>query len=93
VERKRHIGNDVVTLVFKERDSPLDLFNPMMITSHFLQTFIVVEPLKSKRTSYRVTIANKAGVVPYGAYFPPTVIRATNGRATCSRKTTSSGTG
>lgn len=34
VERKRHIGNDVVTFVFKEGDEP---FNPPILTSQFIR--------------------------------------------------------
>ena len=35
VERKRHIGNDVVVLVFKDRKDETDYFNPDSLTSHF----------------------------------------------------------
>lgn len=35
LERKRHIGNDVVTLVFKEGNTP---FNPACLTSQFTRT-------------------------------------------------------
>jgi RAP1 GTPase activating protein 1 len=32
VERKRHIGNDIVVIIFKEGNTP---FNPSLIRSHF----------------------------------------------------------
>ena len=32
VERKRHLGNDVILLIFKEGKTP---FNPLWIKSHF----------------------------------------------------------
>lgn len=35
VERKRHIGNDIVTIVFQEGDDALSSFKPSMIRSHF----------------------------------------------------------
>ena len=35
VERKRHIGNDVVVLVFKEQANETDYFDPQILTSHF----------------------------------------------------------
>ena len=37
VERKRHIGNDIVTIVFQEVEDPnMDpSFKPSMIRSHF----------------------------------------------------------
>eukprot|EP01105_Mastigella_eilhardi_P002156 TRINITY_DN1257_c0_g1_i2.p1 TRINITY_DN1257_c0_g1~~TRINITY_DN1257_c0_g1_i2.p1 ORF type:complete len:856 (-),score=207.59 TRINITY_DN1257_c0_g1_i2:78-2291(-) len=47
IERKRHIGNDVVTIVFKEQSGPDDLFSPAIITSHFNHCFFVVSPASS----------------------------------------------
>uniref|UniRef100_A0A0S7EHT6 GARL3 n=1 Tax=Poeciliopsis prolifica TaxID=188132 RepID=A0A0S7EHT6_9TELE len=35
VERKRHIGNDIVTIVFQEGDDTSSSFKPSMIRSHF----------------------------------------------------------
>ena len=43
LQRKRHIGNDIVAIVFQEENTP---FSPDMIASHFLHAFIVVEPLE-----------------------------------------------
>ena len=40
VDRKRHLGNDVVIVVFKEGDDP---FTPLMIHSQFNHVFVVVE--------------------------------------------------
>ncbi len=36
MERKRHLGNDVGLIVFKEGDQP---FNPTIINSHFNRMF------------------------------------------------------
>lgn len=35
VERKRHIGNDIVSIVFQEGDDASPSFKPSMIRSHF----------------------------------------------------------
>ena len=35
LERKRHVGNDIVVLVFKEMADASDVFDPSVITSHF----------------------------------------------------------
>ncbi|KAL7980959.1 hypothetical protein Chor_002113 [Crotalus horridus] len=35
VERKRHIGNDIVTIVFQEGEAASPAFKPSMIRSHF----------------------------------------------------------
>lgn len=42
LQRKRHIGNDIVAIVFQETNTP---FSPDMIASHFLHAFIVVQVL------------------------------------------------
>lgn len=43
LQRKRHIGNDIVAIVFQESNTP---FSPDMIASHFLHAFIVVQVLE-----------------------------------------------
>uniref|UniRef100_F7FKQ5 Rap-GAP domain-containing protein n=1 Tax=Ornithorhynchus anatinus TaxID=9258 RepID=F7FKQ5_ORNAN len=42
LQRKRHIGNDIVALVFQEEDTP---FVPDMIASNFLHAYVVVQPV------------------------------------------------
>lgn len=53
LQRKRHIGNDIVTIIFQEENTP---FVPDMIASHFLHAFIVVQPIYSSpnKTQYKV---------------------------------------
>eukprot|EP01118_Nematostelium_gracile_P017909 TRINITY_DN779_c0_g1_i12.p1 TRINITY_DN779_c0_g1~~TRINITY_DN779_c0_g1_i12.p1 ORF type:complete len:994 (+),score=254.51 TRINITY_DN779_c0_g1_i12:1213-4194(+) len=72
VERKRHLGNDVVLIVFKEGNTP---FDPTCIKSQFNHVFIVIQVDKrtskySNSTHYRVAISCKPGVVPFGPYLP-----------------------
>lgn len=43
VERKRHIGNDRVAIVFQDQDTP---FSPRMIKSKLLHVFIIIQPVK-----------------------------------------------
>lgn len=45
LQRKRHIGNDIVCVVFLEADNTP--FSPACIKSHFLHTFILVRPIPS----------------------------------------------
>lgn len=40
LERKRHIGNDIVAIVFQEENTP---FVPDMIASNFLHAYVVVQ--------------------------------------------------
>ncbi|XP_077552154.1 signal-induced proliferation-associated 1-like protein 2 [Haemaphysalis longicornis] len=68
--RKRHIGNDIVTLVFQEpRALP---FTPKNIRSHFQHVFIIVraiEPCTSK-TRYSVAVSRSKEVPVFGPPIP-----------------------
>ncbi|XP_068114051.1 rap1 GTPase-activating protein 1-like isoform X2 [Hyperolius riggenbachi] len=66
LQRKRHIGNDIVSLVYQEDGS---MFSPDMITSHFLHCFIIVQPCQSHsgHTLYKVSVAARDDVPG----FPP----------------------
>lgn len=50
LQRKRHIGNDIVAIVFQEENTP---FSPDMIASHFLHAFIVVEVVEPNTPNTR----------------------------------------
>uniref|UniRef100_A0A7N6AGG8 Rap-GAP domain-containing protein n=1 Tax=Anabas testudineus TaxID=64144 RepID=A0A7N6AGG8_ANATE len=65
LQRKRHIGNDIVALVFQEEATP---FVPDMIASNFLHAFILVqveEPC-SDNTTYKVSVTAREDVPPFG---------------------------
>lgn len=40
MQRKRHIGNDIVAVVFQDENTP---FVPDMIASNFLHAYVVVQ--------------------------------------------------
>lgn len=68
LQRKRHIGNDIVCVVFLEADNTH--FSPSCIKSHFLHTFILVRVsprIKRKITRYEVSVVTRDEV---GAYKP-----------------------
>ncbi|PRP79617.1 hypothetical protein PROFUN_12807 [Planoprotostelium fungivorum] len=74
VERKRHIGNDVIVVVFQEGDKP---FNPFVIKSQFNQVFMVVSVDSRDEQGnprYRIGFANKSGIQPYGPFIPSPAI-------------------
>lgn len=54
LQRKRHIGNDIVAIVFQEENTP---FVPDMIASNFLHAYIVVQAVNpcSDNVLYKVT--------------------------------------
>ena len=77
LQRKRHIGNDIVSLVFQEGGTP---FTPDMVTSHFLHAYIVVQPVVEPNGStgerYRVSVTARADVPYFGPSLPsPPVFR------------------
>eukprot|EP01111_Echinosteliopsis_oligospora_P015669 TRINITY_DN6269_c0_g1_i1.p1 TRINITY_DN6269_c0_g1~~TRINITY_DN6269_c0_g1_i1.p1 ORF type:complete len:762 (-),score=202.44 TRINITY_DN6269_c0_g1_i1:53-2338(-) len=71
LERKRHIGNDIIVVVFKEGDQPYD---PNCIKSEFNHIFIVIQklnlPNSNGKTYYRVSIATKDGVPAFEPELP-----------------------
>uniref|UniRef100_A0A915L4N4 Rap-GAP domain-containing protein n=1 Tax=Romanomermis culicivorax TaxID=13658 RepID=A0A915L4N4_ROMCU len=68
LQRKRHIGNDIVALIFQEENTP---FVPDMIASHFLHSFLVVQPVKvaGGAKQYKVSVAARQDV----PFFGPTI--------------------
>lgn len=75
LQRKRHIGNDIVAIVFQESNTP---FSPDMIASHFLHAFIVVQPLEpcTPNTRYKVSVTARDDVPFFGPTLPnPAVFR------------------
>ncbi|KAI9345431.1 hypothetical protein BD770DRAFT_302978, partial [Pilaira anomala] len=70
IQRKRHIGNDIVCIVFVEGNQP---FNPTAIKSQFLHVFIVVHQELSfdkKVKVWRVEIVSVKDVPDFGPKLP-----------------------
>ncbi|CAB3234010.1 unnamed protein product [Arctia plantaginis] len=75
LQRKRHVGNDIVAIVFQEKATP---FTPNMIASHFLHTFIVVTHLENVggETRYKVAVTARDDVPFFGPTLPqPSIFR------------------
>ncbi|XP_039769883.1 rap1 GTPase-activating protein 1-like isoform X2 [Ornithorhynchus anatinus] len=82
LQRKRHIGNDIVALVFQEEDTP---FVPDMIASNFLHAYVVVQPVvppaspeghPREGTLYKVSVTARDDVPFFGPPLPsPAVFR------------------
>lgn len=70
LQRKCHIGNDIVAIVFQDGNTP---FTPDMIISHFLHAFILVQPVDNHgqgTTRYKVSVTAKSDVPHFGPSFP-----------------------
>ncbi|XP_036380178.1 signal-induced proliferation-associated 1-like protein 2 [Megalops cyprinoides] len=68
--RKRHIGNDIVTIVFQEPGALP--FTPKVIRSHFQHVFIVVQVHHpcTDHTYYRVAVTRSMDIPLFGPLFP-----------------------
>ncbi|XP_069597745.1 rap1 GTPase-activating protein 1 isoform X1 [Ranitomeya imitator] len=75
LQRKRHIGNDIVAIVFQDENTP---FVPDMIASNFLHAYIVVqaENAGTDSTAYKVSVTARDDVPFFGPPLPdPAVFR------------------
>ncbi|KAJ8348179.1 hypothetical protein SKAU_G00267680 [Synaphobranchus kaupii] len=68
--RKRHIGNDIVTIVFQEPGALP--FTPKAIRSHFQHVFIIVQVHHpcTDHTYYRVAVTRSKDIPLFGPLFP-----------------------
>uniref|UniRef100_A0AAV2J243 Rap-GAP domain-containing protein n=1 Tax=Knipowitschia caucasica TaxID=637954 RepID=A0AAV2J243_KNICA len=69
LQRKRHIGNDIVATVFQEEPTP---FVPDMIASNFLHSYILVQVENpcTEDTTYKVSVTAREDVPPFGPPLP-----------------------
>uniref|UniRef100_A0A8C5HHY1 Rap1 GTPase-activating protein 1-like n=1 Tax=Gouania willdenowi TaxID=441366 RepID=A0A8C5HHY1_GOUWI len=75
LQRKRHIGNDIVAIVFQEENTP---FVPDMIQSNFLHAYVVVQAEKActDHTCYKVSVTARDDVPFFGPALPdPAIFR------------------
>eukprot|EP01091_Cochliopodium_minus_P009582 TRINITY_DN2385_c3_g1_i1.p1 TRINITY_DN2385_c3_g1~~TRINITY_DN2385_c3_g1_i1.p1 ORF type:complete len:1002 (+),score=377.78 TRINITY_DN2385_c3_g1_i1:62-3067(+) len=71
LERKRHLGNDIVLIIFI--DGKDTCFDPKTIASAFIHVYIVVRPIfdeNNQVTHYSITVTNKFGVKSYNPHLP-----------------------
>uniref|UniRef100_A0A3Q3JU39 Rap-GAP domain-containing protein n=1 Tax=Monopterus albus TaxID=43700 RepID=A0A3Q3JU39_MONAL len=69
LQRKRHIGNDIVAIVFQEENTP---FVPDMIASNFLHAYAVVQVVNpcSDNVLYKVSVTARDDVPFFGPALP-----------------------
>ncbi|XP_017580885.1 rap1 GTPase-activating protein 2a isoform X4 [Pygocentrus nattereri] len=69
LQRKRHIGNDIVAAVFQEEPTP---FVPDMIASNFLHAYVLVQAENpcTDHTTYKVSVTAREDVPPFGPPLP-----------------------
>ncbi|XP_074499659.1 rap1 GTPase-activating protein 1 isoform X8 [Sebastes fasciatus] len=69
LQRKRHIGNDIVAILFQEENTP---FVPDMIASNFLHAYIVVQVVNpcTDNVLYKVSVTARDDVPFFGPALP-----------------------
>uniref|UniRef100_A0A8D3ECZ0 Rap-GAP domain-containing protein n=1 Tax=Scophthalmus maximus TaxID=52904 RepID=A0A8D3ECZ0_SCOMX len=69
LQRKRHIGNDIVAAVFQEEATP---FVPDMIASNFLHAYVLVQAENpcTEHATYKVSVTAREDVPPFGPPLP-----------------------
>ncbi|KAM4588220.1 rap1 GTPase-activating protein 1 isoform 2-T2 [Odontesthes bonariensis] len=73
LQRKRHIGNDIVAIVFQEENTP---FVPDMIQSNFLHAYVVVqvENACTDNVTFKVSVTARDDVPFFGPALPDPAI-------------------
>jgi len=73
LQRKCHIGNDILAIVFQDTNTP---FCPDMIASHFLHAYIVVQAIDpcTANTRYKVSVTSRDDVPFFGPNLPSPAI-------------------
>jgi len=78
LEKKRHIGNDIVVIVFMEDGGVLD---PLFAKTQFNHVFIVIQPIRIESPDnqkpvlkYRIAVTGKQGVRAFGPKIPETCV-------------------
>uniref|UniRef100_A0A7N8YCN6 Rap1 GTPase-activating protein 2-like n=1 Tax=Mastacembelus armatus TaxID=205130 RepID=A0A7N8YCN6_9TELE len=67
LQRKRHIGNDIVALVYQEGQTP---FLSDVIKSHFLHCFLVLRRIQRGKETGEVSVTAREDVPPFGPVLP-----------------------
>jgi len=69
VEKKRHLGNDIVCIIFNDTNAP---FSPHTIKTEFNHVYAVIQPCSSDPNDklYKFGLAMKQGVPPFGPLLP-----------------------
>ncbi|EAL61739.1 RapGAP/RanGAP domain-containing protein [Dictyostelium discoideum AX4] len=70
IERKRHLGNDIVIIIFYDCDpsDPIIPWDPSTVNSNFNHIFAVVRP--ADENNYHVEIVIKHGIAKFGPVLP-----------------------
>eukprot|EP01117_Protostelium_nocturnum_P017295 TRINITY_DN7021_c0_g3_i2.p1 TRINITY_DN7021_c0_g3~~TRINITY_DN7021_c0_g3_i2.p1 ORF type:complete len:869 (+),score=227.28 TRINITY_DN7021_c0_g3_i2:208-2814(+) len=74
IERKKHLGNDVVIIIFKEGNTPIDI---SLFRSQYNHVFVVVSVHPSstpEQTWYQIAFGSKPGVKAFGPFLPTPAI-------------------
>ncbi|KAF3860781.1 hypothetical protein F7725_001036 [Dissostichus mawsoni] len=83
LQRKRHIGNDIVAILFQDENTP---FVPDMIASNFLHGYMVVQVVNpcSDNVLYKVSVTARDDVPFFGPALPnPAIFKKVRENKAC----------
>jgi hypothetical protein len=69
LERKRHLGNDIVVIVFQDAEEP---FSPAWLKSEFNHIFVIVTPVEDGKKVSRMLFppSEDEKYLRFSAFFP-----------------------
>eukprot|EP01117_Protostelium_nocturnum_P013962 TRINITY_DN5265_c0_g1_i1.p1 TRINITY_DN5265_c0_g1~~TRINITY_DN5265_c0_g1_i1.p1 ORF type:complete len:941 (-),score=379.38 TRINITY_DN5265_c0_g1_i1:45-2867(-) len=69
VEKKRHLGNDIVVIIFNDSTEP---YSPHTIKTEFNHVYCIIQPQSQdpKDLMFKVGFASRSGVPPFGPLLP-----------------------
>jgi hypothetical protein len=75
VDKKRHLGNDIVAIVFQDSNTP---FCPTLMKTKVTHSYVVVQPMEIEGpTQYKVSVCCRKDVPDFGPKLPePPVFKA-----------------
>lgn len=74
LERKRHIGNDIVVIVFQDEGASESPFQLSTLTSHQNHVVAMVSSVKETPGSYKVQMFSKTGVPIFTPEWPESCV-------------------
>ena len=71
IGRKRFIGNDIVTIIFQDENTP---FSPAIVSTNYTQFYAVIQPIYGENKKYKLSICLREEVEDFKPPLPETAV-------------------